>query len=276
MKTGSTILFLSLSLALSPISFCQGAKNKKDKESYIALAKENVNLFVERCWEVPIDIPFKSILYIYNTNKCSHDTSLAFYNVIYQGSAYIIDTVDVYTFKHVYKELINMSKYQKDSLYLATVHNDSVLTAAIDILREEYVNKEIREAEKHGVYITDCGLFDVSEYTDGTGYSFNVFNPENKKTIKYITLKVVAYNPVKDKVYSSKFNSYIVTLKGVGPIKPGEGGTYAWDYVWFSDLPETSKILSITIQYMDNSVKTITDASKVILSDEAKKAYNLE
>ena len=55
-------------------------------------------------------------------------------------------------------------------------------------------------------------------------------------------------------------------MKGVGPIKPEENGTYEYKYVWFTDLVETAKILSIKIQYMDGSFKTVVNPKEIMLT----------
>lgn len=276
MKKQKTIRFLFLYLVIANCSFSQSSLKKNDSLALIALTKEKVYLFVKKCWETPIPIPTNTILLIYNTDKCSHDTNLAFYNIIYQGSKYIVDTADVLVQKGLYKKITNMSELQKDSLYSVAIKTDSTITALKQKIRDEQIKNELKEAEKQGVIIMDANLFDMSEYTDGTGFTFKVYNPEGKKSIKYITLKVIGYNPVNDKVFSSKFNSYVATLKGVGPIKPGESGTYSWDYVWFTDLPVSSKVVSVIIQYMDGTFKTITNPSKVLISDDTKEYFNLD
>lgn len=58
------------------------------------------------------------------------------------------------------------------------------------------------------------------------------------------------------------------TLKGVGPIKPNEEGEYEFDYVWHTDLVETTKLAVIKIQYMDGSFKTIQNGNDLIVGEK--------
>ena len=54
---------------------------------------------------------------------------------------------------------------------------------------------------KYGLNIETWGVYDESEYTDGTGIRFRFFNPTDQ-TIKYITINFVGYNAVDDPVSS--------------------------------------------------------------------------
>ncbi|MDZ4185408.1 MAG: hypothetical protein U1D97_10575, partial [Desulfuromonadales bacterium] len=103
--------------------------------------------------------------------------------------------------------------------------------------------------------IEKSNIYDQSEYTDGTGFNITYYNP-TKKTIKYITTNVIGYNAVEDPIkdVSGKIK---IKIKGVGPIKPNESAKYSYDYLWLTDLVEDSDIISIHIQYMDGSSKTV-------------------
>lgn len=130
---------------------------------------------------------------------------------------------------------------------------------------------EIKSHEQYGLSIESWGVFDQSEYTNGTGFSFHVYNP-TKKTIKYITVHFVGYNAVDDAVTS--MGKTTQTVKCIGPIEPDESASYSFDYVWFTDIVEYAKIKSIVVQYTNGTSKTITGVSKIEWSDDLYDYFN--
>jgi len=160
----------------------------------------------------------------------------------------------------------------KDDLYLKSLTRQEDLNLSQEVLNisrknqdslkkmAETMMKKYREIGiKNGLLIKKSAVFDQSEYTDATGYTFTPINT-SKKTIKYIWVTVNGINPVND-VVSFK------TLKCVGPLETNDEGTYSFDYVWYTDTVVTCKITSIKIQYMDGSVKQLNNAESLILPD---------
>ena len=145
--------------------------------------------------------------------------------------------------------------------YLNLMMNDSLLE--LD-LRDKIINQEktyfqiksdIQEAlrvgkQKGGVLVTE---FNVSSNDYGSvGLDLGIFNCSGKR-IKYVTFKLQAYNPVDDKIEDTK------SLKGIGFINNNTTGSWSFDNVWFSDVLETVKLLSLVIQFEDGSLKTVSD-----------------
>ena len=112
-----------------------------------------------------------------------------------------------------------------------------------------------------GISIPSWSVYDVSEYTDGTGMRITFHNP-TKKTIKYVNLTFVGYNAVDDRVGRP------ITKKCIGPIEPYEHGAYDFEYAWFTDVVEYAKITSLSVQYMDGTVKHVASPSSVVWPDE--------
>jgi hypothetical protein len=108
--------------------------------------------------------------------------------------------------------------------------------------------------------ITKKKLFDESEYTEGTSLNISVYNP-TKKTIKYIWLTIAGFNPVGDKYR----NNIIKTC--VGPIEPKGSASYTFTYAWFTDLVVKCSLLSIKVQYMDGTFKTINKEKEITLPE---------
>lgn len=139
--------------------------------------------------------------------------------------------------------------------------------------KKEEALKEIRgknlisSLQKLGIAVMDYTAFDNSEYTDGTGFRIKFFNP-TKKTIKYINISFVGINAVNDKVLNKYGGSYINNVRCVGPIKQYDEAEFEWDYVWFTDIVETVKLVSIKVQYMDGSIRTITDFKNVVVKED--------
>jgi hypothetical protein len=130
----------------------------------------------------------------------------------------------------------------------------------------ESVMKALDATGKYGVAILQAGIFDASSHTEGTGFEVEVFNP-TKKTMKYVTFTVVGLNAVGDPVRDSvRGNS--PTLRGIGPIEPGETGSYSKDYMWMTDIVQSFRIQSVKVEYMDGSSRIVSDVNKVRLSKQ--------
>ena len=78
-----------------------------------------------------------------------------------------------------------------------------------------------------GLGILEYSAFDVSEYTEGTGFRISVFNP-TKKVIKYISISFIGYNAVNDKVINRMMTSYTNSVRCVGPIKQYDDAEYEY------------------------------------------------
>jgi len=121
----------------------------------------------------------------------------------------------------------------------------------------------IEKTSSKGVALINYGLHDVSEHTEGTGFSFRVAN-STKKTIKYITATFTALNAVRDPVRTLR-GSTTVTLRGVGPIEPDQTASYSWDYVWHTDLPEYVRWISMKVDYMDGTSRVLSKPDDVLI-----------
>lgn len=167
-----------------------------------------------------------------------------------------------YTIEIEVKSDANIYLTIKDSTKYRTKEEEDALQTKI---QKDFISK----LSKEGLGILKFEPYDVSEYTEGTGFRINVFNP-TKKIIKYISISFVGYNAVNDKVINRMGSSYINSVKCVGPIKQYEDSEYEWDYIWFNDLVETIKLTSVNVQYMDGSTKQIANIGSVIINKNEK------
>ncbi len=210
-----------------------------------------------------------SIVLISGIKNCkrSYSSELTmFYEFVYKKQTYFIQKEKIITNESYYSQIERMSPGKADSFR----------NFAIDVsklLYESNIKKGLKYLEtckSKGLAILEWSFYDESEYTDGTSVKIKVYNP-TPKTIKYLWFTFIGFNPVGDKVTDYKRGTNI-TMKGVGPIKTEESGTYSYEYVWFTDLVETAKILSIKIQYMDGSFKTIANPKEIIISKDLYEA----
>jgi len=182
-----------------------------------------------------------------------------FYEILYNNTTYYISKENLLTVYDYYGQLENMESNRADSF---RAHAQLVS----ELLYDDDSKKLLRflsGCKSKGLAILDWSFYDESEYTEGTSVKINVYNP-TAKTIKYIWFTFAGYNPVGDKVVDRRRGANI-TMKGVGPIKPEASGSYEYSYVWFTDMVETAKIITIKIQYMDGSFKTVANPKDIIL-----------
>ena len=192
-----------------------------------------------------------------------------YYIATYEGKAFFIKTQDVEIEEEELSKMDSLSlcnNIQKEYFFQLALSK----TKEIADWRALNVLTEILSYEKHGLAIVDWNVFDESEYTNGTGIKFNIFNPTSK-TIKYITINFVGYNAVDDPV--SNYGTYTLTRKGVGPIPQKESAEYEFEYVWHTDLVQYAKIKSIIVQYTDGTSKTITNAEQIEMPSYIKKYF---
>jgi hypothetical protein len=169
-----------------------------------------------------------------------------------------ITTLDKNVFEKI-KSLngIQQEKFKENAIYISSLMAENQKKKALNF---------ITRSKLKGILVTNWSFYDESEFTKGIGVKIQVLNPTNK-TIKYIWFTFTGYNAVGDKVIDSKRGTNI-TMQGIGPIKPDETGSYSFEYVWFTDLVDDVKITSIKVQYMDGSIKIISNPKDVILPQQ--------
>lgn len=198
-------------------------------------------------------------------SKSYSDYRSEFYEILYNNKTYYVEKDKIETDASFFGQIERMSKEKADKFKAHASYIE-------DILYKDKVRKALQfldNCKVRGLAILDWSFYDESEYTEGTSIKFRVYNP-TLKTIKYIWFTVIGYNPVGDKVTDIRKGSSI-TVKAVGPIKRGESGLYEFDYVWLTDMVETMKVSTIKIQYMDNSIRTLTNVKEITLPNEMYK-----
>ena len=77
------------------------------------------------------------------------------------------------------------------------------------------------------------------------------------KTIKYIKFIAVPYNPVRDEVYCEIKRVSNMRLNCTGPYEPGQKEEAFFENVWYNNSISYCKIISVEVQFMDGTFKTI-------------------
>lgn len=195
-------------------------------------------------------------------SKSYSDDRSEFYEILHDNKTYYVERDKIETDASFFGQIERMSKEKADKFKAHASYIE-------DILYKDKIKKALQfidNCKVRGLAILDWSFYDESEYTEGTSIKFRVYNPTSK-TIKYIWFTVIGYNPVGDKVTDIRKGSSI-TVKAVGPIKREESGLYEFDYVWLTDMVETMKVSTIKIQYMDNSIRTVTNVKEITLPNE--------
>lgn len=181
-----------------------------------------------------------------------------FFKMIYNGKAFFVKANNI--------ELSEENQAKLDSLENASSdiqnifwHKTLLLNKAWYYKRIDEALKEVASYSQYGLAIYNWGVYDESEYTDGTGIQVTFLNPTDH-VIKYVSITFQGYNAVDDKY------GHTVTKKCVGPIDPNETAYYRFEYVWFSDVVEYAKIRSITVTYNNGTTKTISNPNSIMLS----------
>jgi hypothetical protein len=188
-----------------------------------------------------------------------------FYKIAYKAKLYVIENKDIRVIKGLEDKLDMLpTDANEDQIKFAIEASQFLAQANFNELL-----KEIQSHKKDGIVVVNAEIAKASEYTQGTNFNIKVLNPTDKD-IKYIWFTVIGLNAVNDPVKERIKNSAMITVKGIGPIKKNAVGEYNWEYMWHTDIVESFKINSIKIQYMDNSVRTVSDWKSVRLSTKSR------
>lgn len=124
--------------------------------------------------------------------------------------------------------------------------------------REEEIRKENERKARAAKYKAQGVALLDSYFTNNgkgaKGVKYNALNTSNK-TAKYIIIEVVGYNAVDDPVWS---NGYIKRCRGIGPIGPGESGSWNFDDLWErGEIVDSYEIKNLIIQFNDGTSKRV-------------------
>lgn len=216
--------------------------------------------------EDPKKLPNRAIVVVVRKVSCTSRYGLRgskdFFEVLYAGEVRLVPSDAVFMLdkhKEIFERIgpdqieASFEEWRKFSLFARIRDLERALAA-------------FKETGKYGVALVNSSIFDVSKYTEGTGFEATVLN-SGKKTIKYVTFTVTGLNAVGDPVSGRARAGVSPTLRGIGPIEPDATATYSKDYMWMTDIVQSYRIRSIKLEYMDGTSKVISDVKKIQIDE---------
>jgi hypothetical protein len=213
-------------------------------------------------------MPPRSAVFVIGAKSYKMESGRMFeyFEIAYKGKTYFIYREDMIliTKGYTFEDLLNLQNYKLDSF----INYNIILSDVYSELQKNNVLKFIESCRPKGLVVLKNSIYDESEYTEGTSFTFEIENL-SKRILKYITFNIIGYNAVDDKVTDR--GSSLKSVKGVGPIGKNESGSFSFPYVWFTDIVQSFKVISIKIDYMDGSSSIIDNPKNITLS-----AYQLK
>jgi len=129
---------------------------------------------------------------------------------------------------------------------------DALGDQATSLQREKERKARAARYKAQGVALISSNF--SSDGNGAKGVEFSALNTSSKPA-KYIIMEVVGYNSVDDPVWS---NGYLKRCRGIGPIAPGEGGSWNFNDIWENgSIVADYQIKTLIIQYTDGTSKSV-------------------
>ena len=147
---------------------------------------------------------------------------------------------------------------QDNDLAYTKFYLDSLERVTLELL--ERLQKTYDFYKKNKVFIIS-EQYSFSEYKFGLEFKF--FNCYSKD-IKYINMRIVAFNQVGD-VQRDDIGNFAKDVRCIGPFEVGDIGVYDFDDLFWDDdnIIKELRVVELKITFSDNSVITFTGKDKV-------------
>lgn len=112
---------------------------------------------------------------------------------------------------------------------------------------------KISYMKKNQIFITKAAYnYDDDQF----GMDYEIYNCFSK-TIKYVEITLTCYNAVED-IQRDYFGDSTKKVRGIGPIEPGDGGSYSWEKIFWDeyDVIKKCRITAIKFTFKDGTVKS--------------------
>lgn len=154
-------------------------------------------------------------------------------------------------------------KYVKDSIQkardLAVEIAHLAFVAKKDSLKNIADNLIKGIKSKYPIYVE---YISTSYPNSAGGVDLNVsIENTGKKAIKYITFTGYPINAVNDRCTCEIRRYSTASPRGVGPVPPGETASYCFENLWYNSTIVEYVPVSIRIQYMDNTFKSVPQSA---------------
>lgn len=165
----------------------------------------------------------------------------------------IIDCMGVISTTELEDEIKSQGEIPKNRLdrydiqYLKALKNQIT-----EIAQEKERKAKVAKYRSQGVALVDSRF--SSDGNGGKGIKFTALNTSTKSA-KYIIMEVVGYNSVDDPVWS---DGYLKRCRGIGPIAPGESGTWDFNDIWKNGgIVDSYEIKNLIIEFTDGTTKRV-------------------
>lgn len=155
-------------------------------------------------------------------------------------------------------EYARKSVAKENDMAYAKFYLDSLEKATLKLMED--LQKTYNFYKKNKVFILG-ERYSYSDYKFGKEFKF--FNCYSKD-IKYVNLRIVAFNQVGD-VQRDDIGNYAKDVRCIGPLVAGEVGVYDFDELFWDDddIIDELRVVELKITFSDNSVITFSGKAKV-------------
>lgn len=155
-------------------------------------------------------------------------------------------------------EYVRKTVAKENDMAYAQFYLDSLEKATLKLMED--IQKTYNFYKKNKVFILG-EHYSYSDYKFGKEFKF--FNCYSKD-IKYINLRIVAFNQVGD-VQKDDIGNYAKDVRCIGPFEVGEVATYDFDDLFWddNDIIKELRVVELKITFSDNSVITFSGKDKV-------------
>ena len=147
---------------------------------------------------------------------------------------------------------------KENDMAYAKFYLDSLEQATLKLMED--LQKTYNFYKKNKVFILG-EQYSYSDYKFGKEFKF--FNCYSKD-IKYVNMRIVAFNQVGD-VQKDDIGNYAKDVRCIGPLVVGEVGVYDFDDLFWDDddIIKELRVVELKITFSDNSVITFSGKAKV-------------
>lgn len=155
-------------------------------------------------------------------------------------------------------EYVRKTVAKENDMAYAQFYLDSLEQATLKLMED--IQKTYNFYKKNKVFILG-EQYSYSDYKFGKEFKF--FNCYNKD-IKYVNMRIVAFNQVGD-VQRDDIGNYAKDVRCIGPLEVGDAGVYDFDDLFWDDddIIKELRVVELKITFSDNSVITFSGKEKV-------------
>jgi hypothetical protein len=217
-------------------------------------AEGGQSLSIECALQLPRRLPLGAPVVVVREVPCGRGAtpSPSHLEVLYRGRALLVSREHIANFHQHRQRLTAFTEAQ-------IAFNEEAWEKASERRFEERVRQArgaLRETASKGVAVLETRVTDPGGRA--SGFSIKLYNSSDK-TLKYVTVSVVGLNKVRDVVRDPLRRTTLMTLRGIGPVEPGDVASIAEERLWSTDVVHNCRLTSLKLEFMDGSKRTFND-----------------